>query len=257
MSHAPVHPVSSSKSISFCYKVYTIRACWSRKLLCSSLPGCFLSILLESLFSLELPFCVCCRPSKVTRLFFTTHTKHCSPCIKYPLDTSVVSRAPDWKFAPAYIGLGRRSVLPIIIRDPRASQLDRFCDSTRETPVSTAITKMHVHMFSTALAFAGTALALPTMEETRIPTRTVSKRGAAAVVEAIMPKSTDCSSRGDECATADVAGPVLADSMTHFGITSGAAQAGILSLVAYESNELQYRKNLDQSAQLGRGTVNE
>lgn len=116
---------------------------------------------------------------------------------------------------------------------------------------------MHVRTLTTALVLAGTALSLPTGEQALQPTRTVAKRGAAAIIEAIMPSSASCSGRGDECTTAEVAGPYLADSMTHFGITSGIAQAGILSLVAYESNELQYRQNLDQSSQLGRGTVNE
>lgn len=117
---------------------------------------------------------------------------------------------------------------------------------------------MHMQTLTATLALAGTALSLPTGEQALLkPSRTVARRGAAAVVEAIMPSSTSCSGRGDECTTADVAGPVLADSMSHYGIASGIAQAGILSLVAYESNELQYRKNLDQSSQLGRGTVNE
>lgn len=118
---------------------------------------------------------------------------------------------------------------------------------------------MHIQplTITASLALLGTALSLPTGEQARTPTRTVVKRGAAAIVEAIMPSSTSCSGRGDECTTAEVAGPYLADSMSYFDITSGIAQAGILSLVAYESNELQYRKNLDQSSQLGRGTVNE
>lgn len=118
---------------------------------------------------------------------------------------------------------------------------------------------MHLQTLTIASALGGTALCLPTREHptSTTPTRTVEKRGAAAVVEAIMPSSTSCSGRGDECTTAEVAGPYLADSMAYFDVTSGVAQAGILSLVAYESNELQYRKNLDQSAQLGRGTVNE
>lgn len=122
---------------------------------------------------------------------------------------------------------------------------------------------MQMQVLITALALAGTAMSLPTaqgqQQPATKPTRTVevAKRGAASIIEAIMPSSTSCSGRGDECTTAEVAGPYLADSMSYYDISSGIAQAGILSLVAYESNELQYRKNLDQSAQLGRGTVNE
>ncbi|KAF3768711.1 hypothetical protein M406DRAFT_223362, partial [Cryphonectria parasitica EP155] len=80
---------------------------------------------------------------------------------------------------------------------------------------------------------------------------------AASVIEAIMPSSVSCSGRGDECTTAAVAGPLLADAMTTYSITSGVEQAGILALIAYESDELQYKKNTNQDANLGRGTANE
>lgn len=117
---------------------------------------------------------------------------------------------------------------------------------------------MHLQTLTTSLALAGTALSLPVGENSLTPTRTVGKRSAASIIEAIMPSSTSCVGRGSECTTADDAGPYLADSMAHFGITSGIAQAGILSLIAYESLELQYKtnQNAEQKA-AGRGTSNQ
>lgn len=117
---------------------------------------------------------------------------------------------------------------------------------------------MHLRTFTSTLALAGIALSLPVGEDSLTPTRTVAKRSAASIIEAIMPSSSSCDGRGDECTTADIAGPYLADSMAHYGITSGIAQAGILSLIAYESLELQYKtnQNAEQKA-AGRGTSNQ
>lgn len=117
---------------------------------------------------------------------------------------------------------------------------------------------MQLDRITIALVVAGLGSALPTGGDLNFaPIHTLGKRGSASVIEAIMPSSSSCDGRGDECTTAEVAGPVLADSMSHFGVTAGVAQAGILSLIAYESNELQYRKNLNQDTNPGRGTANE
>lgn len=110
----------------------------------------------------------------------------------------------------------------------------------------------------TIITLASLGSTMPTSGDRHLATtQTLQKRDAASVIEAIMPSSTSCDGRGDECTTADVAGPVLAESMGHFDVTTGVAQAGILSLIAYESNELQYRKNLNQDSNPGRGTANE
>lgn len=119
---------------------------------------------------------------------------------------------------------------------------------------------MHMQTLLAALALAGSALARPTIRtvgEIVAPTRALNKRSAASVVEAIMPSSTSCAGRGDECTTAAAAGPLLADAMSTYSITNGVEQAGILALIAYESNELQYKKNTNQDSNLGRGTANE
>lgn len=81
---------------------------------------------------------------------------------------------------------------------------------------------------------------------------------AAETLLLIMPSAASCAGRGDECATAAVAAPYLAASMRQYGVATGYEQAGILSLIAYESIELQYRvnQNAEQRA-LGRGTANE
>lgn len=121
---------------------------------------------------------------------------------------------------------------------------------------------MQVTTLVASLALVGFSMARPTLravgdlvEPSRI--NLLSKRSAASVIESIMPKSTSCSSRGDECTTAEVAGPYLAESMATYNVTTGVEQAGILALIAYESGELEYKKNTNQDANEGRGTANE
>lgn len=104
----------------------------------------------------------------------------------------------------------------------------------------------------TALAAAGAALALPT---TRTPTRTLAKREATQVLLDIMPSSSSCAGRGTQCRTASQAAPHLVKAMQDYGIGTGLEQAGILALVAYESVEMQYKKNLNNAAS-GQGTSN-
>lgn len=109
-------------------------------------------------------------------------------------------------------------------------------------------------------ALAGAASAMPTVTLPKDKeTRTVQPRGSAAdTVIAIMPLSTSCDGRGDECVTAAVAGPLLASGMSHYGVNTAIEQAGILSLVAYESVEMQYKINQNPTnAASGQGTSNE
>ncbi|CAN8100587.1 unnamed protein product [Discula destructiva] len=108
-----------------------------------------------------------------------------------------------------------------------------------------------------ALALAGVGLALPTGNHA-LPARALGKRGwfSTAVIEAIMPKSTSCDNRGDECTTGAVAAQYLHRAVLKYGVTTDIEKAGIAALIAYESGELQYKKNLDQAAQPGRGTAN-
>ncbi|ROW11443.1 hypothetical protein VMCG_01186 [Cytospora schulzeri] len=107
-------------------------------------------------------------------------------------------------------------------------------------------------LITTTLAVAGTALALPT---TPSPTRTLGKRDSTQVIEDIMPSSSSCAGRGDQCRTAAQAAPHLVKAMQDYGIGTNMEQAGILALVAYESGEMQYSKNLNNAA-AGQGTSN-
>lgn len=115
---------------------------------------------------------------------------------------------------------------------------------------------MKFQSLATTLALAGVGLSLPTKLDSLSPTRTWNKRDVAATLVAIMPSSTSCSGRGDECTTAEDAVEYLTGSMSEYSVSTAIEQAGLLSLIAYESDEMQYKKNLDQSAQTGRGTVN-
>lgn len=104
----------------------------------------------------------------------------------------------------------------------------------------------------TTLAAGGTALALPS---TTKPSCTLGKRDSAKVIEAIMPSSTSCAGRGDQCRTADQAAPYLVKAMEDYSIGTNVEQAGILALVAYESGEMHYSKNLNNAA-AGQGSSN-
>ncbi|KAI3401657.1 hypothetical protein diail_9321 [Diaporthe ilicicola] len=111
---------------------------------------------------------------------------------------------------------------------------------------------MQFQYLTTLLAFTGAALALPTATT---PTKSLGKREATQVLLDIMPSSSSCSGRGDQCRTAEQAAPHLVDAMTKYSIASDMEQAGILSLIAYESLEMQYSKNLNNAA-AGQGTSN-
>lgn len=119
---------------------------------------------------------------------------------------------------------------------------------------------MHLQTLTTTLALAGVGMSLPTTsgnnQESAAAPLPLSKRSAADTILMIMPTSGSCSGRGDECVTADVAAPYLVSGMTHYSVSTAMEQAGILSLVAYESNEMQYKKNLNNAAS-GQGTSNE
>ncbi|KUI67261.1 hypothetical protein VM1G_02691 [Cytospora mali] len=111
---------------------------------------------------------------------------------------------------------------------------------------------MQLTTLLTTLAAAGAALALPTAQT---PTRTLGKRDASQVILDIMPSSSSCSGRGTECRTAEQAAPYLVKAMEDYSIGTDVEQAGILALVAYESVEMQYSKNLNNAA-AGQGTSN-
>lgn len=128
---------------------------------------------------------------------------------------------------------------------------------------------MQLQTLICSLAFASATLALPTATRANTnideapplaASRTLHARGVqeVALVTAIMPQSTSCAGRGDECVTADVATPLLISGFKRYNITTGMEQAGILALVALESGEMQYKYNTapDQAAG-GKGTSNQ
>lgn len=134
---------------------------------------------------------------------------------------------------------------------------------------------MQLQLLISSLAWAAATLAAPTATTTTtngdgpstagVPrrlhggTRTLPRRGTGAeTIAAIMPLSTSCAGRGDECVTAEVAAPYLASGLDHYGVTTAIEQAGILALVAYESVEMQYKRNTNTAAAAGgQGSSNE
>ncbi|KAJ0121019.1 hypothetical protein J7T55_008179 [Diaporthe amygdali] len=111
---------------------------------------------------------------------------------------------------------------------------------------------MQFQYLTTLLAFTGAAMALPTANT---PIRTLTKRTSADILQTIMPKSASCDGRGDECRTAAQAAPFLVKAMTDYNIGTQTEQGGILALIAYESEQMQYKKNLNNAA-AGQGTSN-
>ncbi|POS80837.1 hypothetical protein DHEL01_v200752 [Diaporthe helianthi] len=111
---------------------------------------------------------------------------------------------------------------------------------------------MQFQYLTTMLAFAGAALALPAATT---PTKTLGKREATQVLLAIMPSSSSCDGRGDECRTAVQAGAYLVQAMIKYGLTEPVEQAAVLALIAFESVQMQYKKNLVNAA-AGQGTSN-
>lgn len=111
---------------------------------------------------------------------------------------------------------------------------------------------MQFQYLTTLLAFTGAALALPTAIT---PTKSLNKRLTTQAITEIMPSSASCSGRGDQCRTAAQAAPLFEKAFSDYGIEKDVEKAGILALVAYESLEMQYSKNLVNAA-AGQGTSN-
>lgn len=110
------------------------------------------------------------------------------------------------------------------------------------------------------LALTGTTLSYPLTQLLlrRHDSDSNDSDPAAGTIKIIMPASVSCANRGDECTTADVAAPYLAASMDTYGVKTGYEQAGILALISYESNQLQYKTNLvPEHKAAGQGTANE
>lgn len=78
---------------------------------------------------------------------------------------------------------------------------------------------------------------------------------AVSIIEAIMPLSTSCAGRGTECDTATQAAPFLISAMQQYGVRTAGEIAGLLSLVAYESVQMQYKHNVSPGRP-GQGTSN-
>lgn len=86
---------------------------------------------------------------------------------------------------------------------------------------------------------------------------TPAVKSTASIIEQIAPKSSSCASADfpDECRTAEQAGPLLFAGMEAHGLTSPNQQAALLSLVALESGDFQYKRN-KFPGRPGQGTSN-
>jgi hypothetical protein len=100
----------------------------------------------------------------------------------------------------------------------------------------------------------GSATAIPLASRT-------TGNSAVSILQAIMPSSTACPpSLAPDCSTATQAAPLLIDAMQAYGVKTAGEIAGILALVGFESNQMQYRHNVaggpDGKGNPGQGTSN-
>lgn len=89
-----------------------------------------------------------------------------------------------------------------------------------------------IHIIATALFIASTQ-------------RTVSALTTDKLLT-IAPKSSSCTNApaAGECATAAQAAPVINDCFAQYAIDSAGAQAALLGLMAFETGEFKYNRNV-------------
>lgn len=102
-------------------------------------------------------------------------------------------------------------------------------------------------LLATTLLLAGSSTAAP-----------LRKRGgdtsAAQIILQIAPGSASCTDT-KECRTAEQAAPFLIDAMVKYGVTTPSEIAAVLALMAFESVDLKYKRNVSPGRP-GQGTAN-
>ncbi|KAH7039736.1 uncharacterized protein B0I36DRAFT_357131 [Microdochium trichocladiopsis] len=103
-----------------------------------------------------------------------------------------------------------------------------------------------------AVMLAGSAVAAPLERRAELV--------AADIVAQIAPKSVSCAAGSDECRTNKQVGEALVEAMLAYEIYNPAAMASITALIALESGEFVYKRNLQHdgadSIHWGQGTSN-
>ncbi|CAM1508861.1 Fc.00g026000.m01.CDS01 [Cosmosporella sp. VM-42] len=84
---------------------------------------------------------------------------------------------------------------------------------------------------------------------------TTGQLSAAPIVEKIAPKSTSCDAANEDCRTGEQAAPWIALGMWQYRIFSTKEMAAIISVIAFESGDFQYKHNLFPGRP-GQGTSN-
>ncbi|KAL2687868.1 hypothetical protein Neosp_005437 [[Neocosmospora] mangrovei] len=78
---------------------------------------------------------------------------------------------------------------------------------------------------------------------------------AAPIIEHLAPKSVKCDPKNDECRTAKQAAPFITQGFYDHGIYDVKEMAAVLSLMAFESGDFQYKRNAFPGRP-GQGTAN-
>lgn len=78
---------------------------------------------------------------------------------------------------------------------------------------------------------------------------------AAPIIEHAAPKSVKCDPKNDECRTAKQAAPFITQGFYDHGIYDVKEMAAVLSLMAFESGDFQYKRNAFPGRP-GQGTAN-
>lgn len=109
------------------------------------------------------------------------------------------------------------------------------------------------NIISTAVILTGLVASAPL--PSLAPFLFARESSAVSMIETIMPKSTSCPSGLQGCATAEQAAPYLIQAFQTYNLQSSGQIAGVLALIGYESNDLEYRQNVDPGRP-GQGTAN-
>lgn len=78
---------------------------------------------------------------------------------------------------------------------------------------------------------------------------------AVPIIEKIAPKSKSCTTNSTDCRTASQAAPFIALGMWEYRIFSTREMAAVVSLIAFESGDFQYKRNMFPGRP-GQGTAN-
>lgn len=110
---------------------------------------------------------------------------------------------------------------------------------------------MKYSQITTALLLASSSLAAPLNTTCAIEARADT---AASIISKIAPTAAACTASDTDCRTPEEAAPYLINALSKYGVINVAEIAGVLALMAYESDDFKYKTNSKGTP--GQGTAN-